>query len=149
MKIQVTARDKDIAARTLFGEGRGESRAGRIAILWVIRNRAEADLGNDGKPDWWGEGVAGVCQKQNARGVHQFSCWNIGDPNLKRISSVQIGDPVFRECLQLVDEVFSDKIPDPTKSSTHYHTRAIMPAWAKGVKPAAAIGAHLFYNSVK
>lgn len=149
MRIPVSAQDKDIAARTLLGEAGGESREGRIAVLWVIRNRAEADLGNDGKPDWWGEGIAGVCQKKNARGVHQFSCWNAHDPNARRIANVTIANRAFRECLQLVDEVFADRIPDPTKGSTHYHTTAVRPAWSKGVKPAVRIGNHLFYNNVR
>jgi N-acetylmuramoyl-L-alanine amidase len=149
MKLVVTAQDKDVAARTLFGEARGETREGMIAVLWVIRNRAEADLGNDGKPDWWGEGVAGVCQKKNSVGVHQFSCWNAGDPNSRRVAGVTIADKKFQECLRLVDDVFSGRAPDPTKGSTHYHTTSVSPRWAKGHKPVLKVGAHVFYNTVK
>jgi N-acetylmuramoyl-L-alanine amidase len=59
----------DTMGRTIWGEARGESRSGKIAIGWVIRNRAEIDLLNDGAPDWWGEGIIGVCKRPG-----QFSC---------------------------------------------------------------------------
>ena len=37
-------KDHDILARTLWGEARGETLAGQIAVVWTIRNRV-----NDGK----------------------------------------------------------------------------------------------------
>jgi spore germination cell wall hydrolase CwlJ-like protein len=37
-------KDRDILARTLWGEARGELLAGQIAVAWTIRNRV-----NDGK----------------------------------------------------------------------------------------------------
>ena len=65
--MAVTEKDRDILARTLWGEARGEGPAGQIAVAWTIRNRVF-----DGKEkSWWGEGYAGVCQKP-----WQFSCWN-------------------------------------------------------------------------
>jgi len=60
-----TDKDRDILARTLWGEARGEGLAGQIAVAWTIRNRVF-----DGKAkSWWGEGYAGVCLKP-----WQFSC---------------------------------------------------------------------------
>jgi len=44
---------RDILARTLWGEARGESLAGQIAVAWTIRNRV-----NDGKDrSWWERGT--------------------------------------------------------------------------------------------
>jgi spore germination cell wall hydrolase CwlJ-like protein len=37
-------KDRDILARTLWSEARGELLAGQIAVAWTIRNRV-----NDGK----------------------------------------------------------------------------------------------------
>jgi spore germination cell wall hydrolase CwlJ-like protein len=37
-------------------------------------------------------------------------------------------------------------LPDPTGGATHYHARAVEPAWAKGKPPIAEIGEHLFYR---
>ncbi|PWK42197.1 hypothetical protein C7534_1054 [Pseudomonas sp. OV226] len=57
--MKVTENDRDILARTLWGEARGESLAGQIAVAWTIRNRVF-----DGKTkSWWGEGYASVCLK--------------------------------------------------------------------------------------
>lgn len=54
-----TDKDRDILARTLWGEAWGESLAGQIAVAWTIRNRVK-----DGKDkSFWGEGYGGVCQK--------------------------------------------------------------------------------------
>ena len=84
--MTVTEKDRDILARTLWGEARGESLAGQIAVAWTIRNRV-----NDGKAkSWWGEGYAGVCQKP-----YQFSCWNKNDPNY-RLPEWREADPVPR-----------------------------------------------------
>ena len=78
--MTVTEKDRDILARTLWGEARGESLAGQIAVAWTIRNRV-----NDGKDkSWWGEGYAGVCQKP-----YQFSCWNRNDPNFAYLSGAK------------------------------------------------------------
>lgn len=47
-----TEKDRDIRARTLWGEARGKSLAGQIAVAWTIRNRV-----NDSKAKWQlGEG---------------------------------------------------------------------------------------------
>lgn len=135
----------DVMARTIWGEARGEARLGRIAVGWVIRNRAEIDLGNDGLPDWWGEGIEGVCRRP-----FQFSCWNKTDPNLPRLLGLTpSSDSAFREILDLAFGVLAGAFEDPTKGSTHYHTVMISPAWARGIQPAAVIGKHAFYNNVR
>ena len=46
--MSITEKDRDILARTLWGEARGESLVGRIAVAWTIRNRV-----NDGKDKSW------------------------------------------------------------------------------------------------
>lgn len=70
--MTATEKDRDILARTLWGEARGESQAGMEACAWTIRNRVL-----DGRAkSWWGEGYAGVCQK-----AWEFRCWNANVPN--------------------------------------------------------------------
>lgn len=78
--MPVTDKDHDILARTLWGEARGESLAGHIAVAWTIRNRV-----NDGRAkSWWGEGYTGVCQKP-----YQFSCWNKNVTNFAYLSGAK------------------------------------------------------------
>lgn len=139
----MTPEDIDIAARTVWGEGRGERLDGKIAIAWVIKNRVEMDIHNDGKPDWWGEGIAAVCKKRG-----QFSCWLKSDPNLKKLEAVTFTDGPFQFCLLAVAAVFSGNVPDPTHGATHYKVSAL--AWPKdwGPKkdPLVTLGNHSFYK---
>ena len=138
--IPVSFTDLEIIARTLYGEARGEIPAGQIAVAWCIRNRAEIDLGNDGKPDWWGEGIAGVCRKP-----FQFSSWNAADPmhpKLLAASSAQL-----KECLAACFAVLTGEAADPTGGATHYYADTIpMPRWAIGKAPIAVFGAHRFFR---
>lgn len=130
--------DVDVVARTIMGEARGESDQGKIAVGWVIANRVVA-----GK--WYSGSVFEVCRKP-----YQFSCWNVGDPNLSIITRAKAGDPVFDSCIEVAQKVLSQSVGDPTGKATHYYANYIsQPAWAKS--PAmftTQIGVHLFYNNV-
>jgi spore germination cell wall hydrolase CwlJ-like protein len=144
--MTVTEKDRDVLARTLWGEARGEGAAGQIAVAWSIRNRVEMDLHNDGKPDWWGEGYAGVCQK-----AWQFSCWNKNDPNFPYLSGAK--QIPFRELAQAriaADQVIDGKQPDPTSGATHYYATTMpkAPAWAAKAKQTLKMGHHIFFKDV-
>ena len=134
--------DLEVMARTVYGEARGEPWLGKVAVAWVLRTRAELDLGNDGRPDWWGEGLAGV-----AMAPWQFSCWNPLDKMRRRIeeaNSAKLADSL-RACFAvLVGEEL-----DPTQGATHYYADSIpAPKWAQGRKPTAIIGHHSFFRLV-
>lgn len=140
--MPVTEKDRDVLARTLWGEARGESTAGQVAVAWTVRNRVE-----DGKANsWWGEGYAGVCQKP-----YQFSCWNKSDPNYAFL--IGIKQIPFRELAQAriaADQVIDGKVQDPTCGATHYYAIAMpkAPTWAKGAKQTLKLGGHVFYKDV-
>ena len=140
--MPVIEKDRDIFARTLWGEARGESLAGQIAVAWTIRNRVF-----DGKDkSWWGEGYAGVCQKP-----YQFSCWNRNDPNFAYLSGSKAIP--FRELAQTriaADQVIDGKVPDPTGGATHYYAVAMKkaPAWAAGATQTLKLGGHVFFKDV-
>ncbi|NBB61312.1 cell wall hydrolase [Pseudomonas sp. ODNR1LW] len=140
--MSATEKDRDVLARTLWGEARGESVIGQIAVAWTIRNRV-----NDGKSkSWWGEGYAGVCQKP-----YQFSCWNKNDPNYPYLSGTK---PIpFREFAQAkiaADQVIAGKVPDPTGGATHYYatTMSQAPSWIVGAKRTLIVGRHVFFKDV-
>ena len=139
--MTVSENDRDILARTLWGEARGESLAGQIAVAWTIRNRV-----NDGKAkSWWGEGYAGVCQNP-----YQFSCWNRSDPNFAYLSGAK--KIPFRELAQAriaADQVIDGKVSDPTGGATHYYATTIKaPAWAAKAKQTLKLGGHVFFKDV-
>lgn len=139
-------RDIDVLARTLWGEARGEGRGGMIAVGFTIRNRVEMDLGNDGKPDWWGEGYEGVC-----KAPYQFSCWNKNDPNFPYLSGQRpIPAAQFVEARECAVAVIDGRAADPTGAATHYYSTSMPkpPAWAGRAKRTCKIGRHIFFRDV-
>lgn len=128
--------DIETVARTVYGEARGEPWAGKLAVAWVIRNRAE-------NPGWWGYGYGDVCLKPD-----QFSCWNANDPNVDQLKAVTTASPFFRECLAATASVMGNIDPDPTKGASHYKV-TLLP-WPKdwgAEKPAlVVIGNHSFFR---
>ena len=138
MKL-ITLEDIDTAARTVYGEARGELVAGMIAVAWVIRNRAE-------KGGWWGDTLAGVCKHP-----FQFSCWNPDDSNCKIIEELPVSFKAYGDAVWAVMQAImpTDRRADPTHRATHYHAGAVEPKWAKGQAPCVVIGNHLFYNDIQ
>jgi len=142
---QLSGRDLDIAARTVYGEARGESFQGMKAVAWVLRNRSEIDIWDDGKPDWWGETLSEVCQKK-----WQFSCWNFNDPNRMKLLALPVTNETYKQCLRAVAEVLVEpQIADATMGAFHYHAIGIHPSWASAAQPSLRMGNHIFYVGVK
>lgn len=145
--ITSTVDDVVVLARTIYGEARGEDRLGREMVASVVMNRVRMDLGHDGRPDWWGEGVGEVCMKP-----FQFSCWLPDDPNRAKMLAVTEADPVFRECLEIARTAISGDLPDRAGGATHYLNPRLtekiygMPKWAAGRAPVASHGRHDFYR---
>ena len=108
--MTATDNDRDILARTLWGEARGETLAGQIAVAWIIRNRV-----NDGKDrSWWGEGYVGICQKP-----YQSSFWNKNDPNSPFLSSAKpIPAGQLAQAQRVPDQVIAGVVPDPAGGAT-------------------------------
>lgn len=126
--------DLETAARTVWGEARGESQEGRVAVARVIVNRWRADSSAT---------LEAVCRKPK-----QFSCWNADDPNAHKARDVQWDDATLRACLSAVLEALDPKRPDPTHGSKHYHVTNMQAWWASGRTPVVTIGHHHFYNDV-
>ena len=124
-------------AKTIYGEARGESIAGKAAVANVIMNRVI-------KGGWWGDTVEDVCRKPS-----QFSCWNRGDPNREKIATVNELDPVYVECATIAALAVEGLLIDRTGGATHYHTKSIKPGWSMSHEPVYETGNHIFYNSVQ
>lgn len=143
----VTEQDVDVLARTLYGEARGEGVAGMEAVACVIRNRVNIDIGDDFRPDWWGEGYAGVCQRP-----WQFSCWNQNDPNREKLLALDDNSAGFRTCIDIAYRCVRGMFPDVTRGSDHYCTRAFRTSqrgtshWAAVATIRAHIGNHVFFK---
>ena len=128
---------QEIAARTLYGEARGETDPGQSAVARVLVNRMR-----DGR---WGNTLTTVCMWP-----FQFSCWLPRDPNLKKIISLPDDDPMLEKLRGLVAEALAST-KDPTQGATHYYAVSMIkaPAWSAGATLCGQIGNHLFYRDVK
>ena len=135
-RLALSSYDIDVYWRTTWGEARGESWEGKVAVAWVIKNRSLS-----GK--WFGGSISEVCLKP-----WQFSCWNENDPNREKCEAIGLDDTMARECLAASMAAWHDLLPDPTHGSTHYHAEGVQPDWSQGQEPAAVIGKHLFYRGI-
>lgn len=135
----MTDHDKDILARTLYGEARGEYKttglAAFIAVANVIANRVAT-------PFKYGKTYGDVCLK-----ARQFSCWNAGDPNRLVIQRENLDqDALFRIAQKVAYHVMQGKWPDLTRGSDHYHAMNCTPYWANATKVRIRLGNHIFYK---
>ena len=129
--------DLDAAARTVWGEARGEGDEGMAAVVWVVRNRSEKT----------GLSLRHTCWKPK-----QFSCWNEDDPNRSKLLAAGYDDPMYLHCLEIVCRVMRRlDDTDPTNGARHYFRDDLVPwpEWAAGHTPSAHIGRHLFFNTIK
>jgi uncharacterized protein (TIGR02594 family) len=134
-----TPNDVLTLARTVFGEARGESNAGREAVAHVVINRVNSHRFEDT--------VAGVCLQPS-----QFSCFNANDPNRPIIlaETLDSTNAVFQECIAVAQSVITGAVADNTGGATHYYAKTIAaPAWTVGATFTVEIGVHRFYKNVK
>lgn len=135
-----TDHDKDILARTIFGEAEVGDVDDATAIANVVMNRARY-------PNW-PDSPARVCQQP-----WQFSCWNAGDPQRPRIEAVTADTPWFRECRRIAAAALDGTLGDQTGGATHYWATYIPePKWARGKVPCYVNDygrySHRFYNDI-
>lgn len=130
----MTGNDWEVFAKTIYGEARGETHEGQVAVACCILNRFKSKKWFSAKT------IAGVCQKP-----WQFSCWNKNDPNAQKIAKLSCATyskyfPIIKEAMQ----------GDITNGATHYYAPAIVrePDWAKGKEPCFECGHHKFYKDI-
>lgn len=111
--------DVDIIAKTLYGEARGETTMGKIAVATVIYNRANGDNTKYVK----------VCLKPK-----QFSCWNKTD-------DIKITDWISYGICKLIASGMMDntlkyypfeKIRPTNYLTTKLYNSSKCPDWARG-----------------
>ena len=129
-------------ALTIYGESRGESREGKIAVGSVVLERVR-------RRKWYGKTVPEVCLKRM-----QFSCFNERDPNRGRLLNLAeqwdeaiCTDGVLRECYGIASGLMDGSI-QPNVIATHYHAVHCDPAWNDHMKRIATIGNHVFFLEV-
>lgn len=122
-----------IAARTVYGESRGETSEGRLAVAHVIRNRL--------KTGRWGTTVAAVCLAPS-----QFSCWLSSDPNRRKMLELAEDDFALMYCAE--SWLASEHLPDPSLGATFYQVVGTGARWSIGQTPLVVIGKQEFYGGI-
>jgi spore germination cell wall hydrolase CwlJ-like protein len=112
------------------------------AVACVILNRVTVAQVKGGY--WWGNDIISVCQKP-----YQFSCWNRSDPNYKQLQAVTEKDIHYATAVRIARRAVAETLADITGGATHYHAKNILPDWANGQTPTAAIGNHIFYKLIE
>lgn len=145
IRASITGEDIRILALTIFGEARGESWIGKLAVGYSVRHRVETDIKEDKKPDWWGEGYEAVCLKPK-----QYSCWNSADPNRPLLDRLTVAsDSRLRECLAAAACAMFGIEPDPINGARHYiRAGSPLPPHLVGRRPDKIIGNHQFYEGL-
>lgn len=135
------ASDREVLAKTLFYEARGEEEQGIYWVAWVIKNRARMN-----RPYWGGSSISDVCL-HNQDGHWQFECWvenNVNDP----IPEDEMES--FLKCEKIAKNVIKAKASaDPTGGCDHYNNPAKegRPPWTRNCDEINIIGNHTFYRS--
>lgn len=134
--------DREVAARTAWGEARSDGRRGMALVLSVIANRAD-------RP-----GYGGSTPKAVSLAPFQFSVWNEPgtDTNTQRALNVTPDDPNYRLALELYDRVIGlgnrDDVPAHLRSADHYHTVSLpAPGFTRRLVRLGDSGAHRFYTT--
>jgi N-acetylmuramoyl-L-alanine amidase len=136
----------EILALTLYGESRGESLEGQVAVANVIMNR------------WKDNPIKYKTIREVCLEPYQFSCWNSSDPNFDKLTALaetlvagkQIPS-VLKQCLYIARGIMGSNFTDNTKGAKHYMTSGLLnsvnrPKWANRREGEIVIGNHTFFN---
>jgi spore germination cell wall hydrolase CwlJ-like protein len=127
--------DDTLVACTLWGEARGETPEGRIAVAEVIRNRMAQHYQSDGT-------VAGTLMKP-----HQFSCWSTRDPSRRLMVMLDTEDALVLDCFEAWERALagSNLVRGALLYANLAVTGGVPPDWGI-VHRVATIGNHSFYR---
>lgn len=113
---------------TVIAEAGGEGPEGMAAVAHVIRNRATRT------------GDVGDVIRRRA----QFEGYENPGPGSQRAQR----DPAMRQTAEdILRQVWSGDLPDPTGGADHFHASYVSPSWANGMQQTTQIGGHLFYRA--
>lgn len=127
--------DVVLLALTVWGEARGESDTGKLAVAWVMVNRHEAGS------------ISRVLLRP-----WQFSFWNTDDPSRPLIGEISGESDQWVACYKAACAAYFALVPDPTHGATNYlnveATRRLrggsLPDWYDSDKVTVVIDRHTF-----
>jgi spore germination cell wall hydrolase CwlJ-like protein len=140
--IKAKPKDKEILARTIFGEASNQGEEGMTAVGNVILNRYRSNLPKYKTKDF--EGIKSVILKPYA-----FTVYNDKkDENYNRMMSATKENESYAKALDIAEKLLTGKIKDNTGGATHYfNPDEADPYWKDSplMTPLKKIGNHSFY----
>lgn len=132
--IPLEQQPSNVLARMLvYGEARGESVIGQLAVLAVAMNRAARK---------------GVTLKDVILKPFAFSSFNHDDPNRDKLLSAYVSDPLTWAAIDALCSLYeTGTIPDPSRGADHYYRDDLQPPWGRGNsawRDTVVIGHHIF-----
>ena len=140
--IKAKPEDKEILARTIYGEASDQGEDGMIAVGNVILNRYKSNLPKYKTKSF--KGIKSIILKPYAFTVHNDK----KDKNYNRMMSATKEDKVYAQALEIAEKLLTGKIKDNTQGATHYfNPDEADPYWKDSplMKPLQKIGNHSFY----
>ncbi|MAP24331.1 MAG: hypothetical protein CMM87_02210 [Rickettsiales bacterium] len=129
LPILLSESEKDLIARTIWGEARNQSFQGKVAIAEVILTRMR---------------TLGCSAEKVVKAKKQFSCWNPHDPNRRKMLHLKKDSAGYQDAMKALEEALAGS-NSKARGASHYHTHNVKPKWANGQKAVASIGHHKFY----
>lgn len=131
--------DREIIARTAYGEARSLGHDGMQATICTGQNRLASGV------TWWGNSLRTIFLKP-----WQYSCWNENDPNRPKLLAVTEADLQYKIALELADDALGGTLPDNVAGADSYYatTLAKLPFWCVGLTPCAKIGNQLYFKTI-
>lgn len=150
--LTISEQDIDVLVRTTIGEAALEPDEGKVAVAWVIMNRARQNI------SWYGgNNVADVAlhKATKVRGngrtvtVWQFEPWMTRKDYLW---SIPKHSAIYQHTKRLIIGCINGTHADPTYGATHFlepnivrsRTGGTLPKWAQG--NGRKIGRHVFFK---
>lgn len=114
-------KEKELLARTMYGEASDQGEEGMVAVGNVVMNRFKSIK------SWWGNDIEGIIKMPK-----QFSVFNDTESgNYKRMMNATEDDEVYQQALKIAEGLLTGNIEDNTEGSTHYYNPDIVhPDWA-------------------
>lgn len=134
IKVKMSKFDRHVLVETLWGETRGESDMGKMAVVHLILNRYFTDdsMFKNYKT------ISSLCLKK-----YQFSCW-LDKFKMRHIKK----DDTYENIVKVVDHAIHlyEKGVDYSNGALYYYSVDIdKPKWAKEMTKVNEIGKHRFY----
>jgi N-acetylmuramoyl-L-alanine amidase len=101
----------NIGLATVAMEAGGESYKGKLAVAYVLYNRAA----------WKQRSLSDICFAP-----WQFSCWNTDSPTRANLDQLGQSDNLFADCLRAICSAQFKQEPDPTGGAVFYLNKAVV-----------------------